>query len=89
MIVKFDKSFLKALDKIKDPTVLKRIETAIRKAEETETFENLSSTKKLVGFTNYYRIKVGDYRVGLELINPNEIRLITVLHRKDIYKKFP
>jgi len=89
MIVKFDKSFSKALNKIKDKTILKRIEAVIQKAEEADRFEQLSNTKKLIGFTAYYRIKVGDYRIGFELINPNEIRMITILHRKDIYKKFP
>jgi mRNA interferase RelE/StbE len=89
MIVRFDRSFLKALDKIKNQNELKRIEAVILKAEAIDGFEKLSNTKKLIVFTNYYRIKVGDYRIGLELINSNEIRLITVLHRKDIYKKFP
>jgi mRNA interferase RelE/StbE len=89
MIVRFDNSFIKALDKIKDKTILKRIESVIQKAEEAETLEQISNTKKLIGFTVYYRIKISDYRIGLELINSNEIRLITILHRKDIYKKFP
>ena len=89
MIVRFDKSFSKALDKIKDKNILQRIESVIQKAEEIDSFEQLSNTKKLIGFTVYYRIKIGDYRIGLELKNPNEIRLITILHRKDIYKKFP
>ena len=89
MIVKFDKSFSKALDKIKDKSVLKRIESVIQKVEEAEALENISNSRKLIGFTVYYRIKIGDYRLGFELINPNEIRLITILHRKDIYKKFP
>jgi mRNA interferase RelE/StbE len=89
MIVRFDKSFIKALDKIKDKIVLKRIESIIQKAEEADNLEKLSNTKKLIGFNVYYRIKIGDYRIGLELINPKEMRLITILHRKDIYKKFP
>lgn len=89
MIVRFDKSFVKALDKVKDKTVLKRIESTIHKAELAESIDQLSNIKKLIGFTVYYRIKIGDYRIGFELINPNEIRLITILHRKDIYKKFP
>jgi mRNA interferase RelE/StbE len=89
MIVKFDKSFIRALDKIKDKAVLKRIELTIQKVEAVNSFENLSNTKKLIGFAVYYRIKIGDYRIGFERINSNEIRFITVLHRKDIYKKFP
>lgn len=37
---------------------------------------------------NYYRIRIGSYRIGLEIIEP-KIILITVLSRGDIYKKFP
>jgi len=89
VIVRFDKSFIKAIDKIKDASVLKRIESVIQKAEEADALNQLSNVKKLIGFTVYYRIKIADYRIGFELINPNEIRLITILHRKEIYKKFP
>jgi len=89
MKVKFDKSFIKAIDKIKDASLLKRIESVIYKLELVDSMDKVSNTKKLIGYTTYYRIKIGDYRIGLELINSNEVRLITVLHRKDIYNKFP
>ncbi len=89
MKVKFDKSFIKAIDKIKDTSLLKRIESVIYKLELVDSIDKVSNTKKLIGYTTYYRIKIGDYRIGLELINSNEVRLITVLHRKDIYNKFP
>ncbi|MFT3946455.1 MAG: hypothetical protein QM763_05715 [Agriterribacter sp.] len=36
----------------------------------------------------YYRIRVGERRIGCEYINP-KIILITVLSRSTIYKKFP
>ena len=89
MIVSYDKSFSKALDRIKDSKVLSRIENSIRKAEIADGVGRIPNTKKLIGYSNYYRIKVGDYRIGFELVNFTEIRMITVLHRKDIYKKFP
>jgi len=89
MKVKFDKSFIKAIDKIKDASLLKRIESVIYKIEAVDSIDKLSNTKKLIGYTTYYRIKIGDYRIGLELINSTEVRLISVLHRKDIYNKFP
>jgi len=62
MIVRFDKSFTKALDKIKDKIVLKRIESVIEKAENANALEQISNTKKLIGYSVYYRIKIGDYR---------------------------
>jgi mRNA interferase RelE/StbE len=89
MIVRYDKSFSKALDKIKDKALLKKIENSIVKAEMAQSLEELAGVKKLIGYVTYYRIKVGDYRIGVERVSSNEIRLITVLHRKDIYRKFP
>ena len=48
----------------------------------------IHNLKKLQGYQLYYRIKVGDYRIGLKFEN----QLLTferVLHRKDIYNLFP
>ncbi|MBI1191624.1 MAG: type II toxin-antitoxin system RelE/ParE family toxin [Bacteroidetes bacterium] len=89
MIVRFDKSFGKAIDKVKDKAVLKRIENSILKVEMVQSIEELTSVRKLIGYSTYYRIKVGDYRIGIEKVSSNEIRFVTVLHRKDIYKRFP
>ena len=38
--------------------------------------------------TNYYRIRVGDWRIGIEVDDPFVV-VITILTRGDIYKKFP
>jgi len=43
----------------------------------------------MTGWLNYYRIKSGDYRIGIELEPDNTIRFIVISHRKDIYKNFP
>lgn len=89
MILEFDKSFDKSLDKIKDKAMLARIGNTILKAEKAESIEKIPNTRKLMGFSNYYRIKIGDYRLGFERINNQTIRLIIIEHRKDIYRKFP
>jgi mRNA interferase RelE/StbE len=47
-------------------------------------------TIKLQGYEDYYRVRVGDYRIGLRL--DSEHRLIEfrrVLHRNRIYRSFP
>jgi len=36
----------------------------------------------------YYRIRVGDYGIGIENINP-KIVVITIIYRSAVYKKFP
>ena len=88
MNVSFDKSFGKSLDKINDSLLLGKIEKVIINCENASQINDISNLKKMSGFKFYYRIKIADYRVGIELLE-DEIHFITVLHRKDIYKKFP
>ena len=44
--------------------------------------------KKMKSEGKYYRIKVGEYRIGLELEGERLI-FVRILNRKDIYKYFP
>lgn len=89
MIVEFDKSFEKSLNQISDQAIFKRLEKIIEKLENAKNITSVSNIKKLSGFKNYFRIRIGDYRLGIEKINDDTIRLIVVAHRKDIYKLFP
>jgi hypothetical protein len=45
MIVIFDKSFSKSLDKINDPSILKRIESVILKLEKAESLRECQTPK--------------------------------------------
>lgn len=88
MIVNFDKSFSKSLDKINSKIILSKIEKAIVQSENASKLSEISNVKKLTGFKIYYRIKIGDYRLGFKFLD-NEITFIIACHRKDIYKIFP
>jgi len=47
-------------------------------------------TAKLRGHEDYYRIRVGDYRIGLRLdFDCHLIEFRRVLHRGQIYRSFP
>lgn len=35
-------------------------------SEQSNNFDNLPNLKKLKGYTNYYRIRTGNYRIGLK-----------------------
>ncbi len=89
MNVEFDRSFQKWLSKINETNTLKKIEQAILKAEEAKSIYDIPNTKKLTGHKNYYRIKIGDYRMGFERISKTTIRLIIVANRKEIYRSSP
>ena len=46
-----------------------------------------SGVKKLKGFDNEYRIRIGDYRVRYEIDDQNlTVIVLHCLHRKDVYK---
>jgi mRNA interferase RelE/StbE len=85
MIVEFYKSFYKSIDKISDSRLLSKIKTTILKLEISEGLDEITNNKKLIGYANYYRIKIGNYRLGYEKIDAKTIRLITIAHRRDIY----
>ncbi len=89
MIVEFDKSFEKSLNKLKDKSIFPKIEKVISILEKTNSITELPNTKKLSGFKTYYRYRLGDYRIGIELISTTTLRIIVIAHRKDIYNVFP
>jgi mRNA interferase RelE/StbE len=89
MIVEFDKSFEKSLDKLKDKSLYPKIEKVISILEKTNSLIELASIKKLSGYKLYYRYRLGDYRIGIEQISKNTIRVIVIAHRKDVYDVFP
>ena len=89
MIVEFDKSFLKSINKINHQPTLDKIRKVTAVLEENTSIQEVSDVKKLTGFDSFYRIRLGDYRPGFEMISSDKVRLIIVAHRKDIYRKFP
>jgi mRNA interferase RelE/StbE len=88
MKVSFDKSFSKRLIKIKDKAILERIKEVILQVEDAADLQQIPHIKKMEGFKTFYRIRIADYRIGLEL-KKDTIWFITVANRKDIYKSFP
>lgn len=88
MNVRIDKSFEKDTDKIKDVRLLNKIALVIEYCIAVKTIQEIQHCKKLSGYKNYYRIKLGLYRIGVRFEN-EELLFERILHRKDIYKNFP
>ena len=66
-------------------------ESALEVLEALEKAKNVTEIKdlkKLSGYTNYYRIRIGNYRMGLQIIDP-KIIVVIILHRGTVYKVFP
>ena len=88
MKAEFLRQFYKDLNKITLQSTLDDILTAIKNVEEAISVRDIKNFKKLKGYKNVYRIKVGDYRIGIFFEN-DIIEFARVVHRKDIYRVFP
>ncbi len=88
MIVKIDKAFQKDVRKLNNKAIISKIASAIGNVQMADNVHQIKNLKKLKGTTSSYRIKLGDYRLGI-IIHESNVEFIRCLHRKDIYKYFP
>ena len=88
MKVEYRESFDKDLRACRDAKLARQIKKLIMKLESARALADIPNTKKLAGGSEFYRVRIGDYRVGLIAIR-NEITLVRLLHRKEIYRYFP
>jgi len=86
---KIEKSFDRDTDRIKDKRTLSKLRKFISSITNAESISDILHIKKIEGYKAYYRVKIGDYRLGMEALSDKEIVLIRFLHRKDIYRYFP
>jgi len=88
MKVAFRQSFMRDLKRIKDQSTLGRIRRAIEQAEKATTVNDLRDLKKLSGAGDFYRIRVGEYRLGV-IIETDQIEFVRCLAQRDMYRFFP
>ena len=87
MNIEIRRSFEK--DALRLPAVAQtQLSKMVDKLTQVEKISELTSCKKLSGFKNAYRIRMGEYRIGF-IIENGTVELIRVLGRKEIYKYFP
>ena len=88
MKVGFRQSFTKDLAKVKDRDLLRRVKITIETLERAESLEQIKGLKKLRGVGNYYRLRMGDFRLGLPL-EEDKVIFVRFMNRKDMYRYFP
>jgi mRNA interferase RelE/StbE len=89
LICLYKKTFLKDL---------LELPMAYRKKIEKMVFEDIPAQKdmperidikKIQGHDGYFRIRIGNYRIGCEIQQGNVVIFYRVKNRKDIYRIFP
>jgi mRNA interferase RelE/StbE len=68
--------------------IKKRLLDLIEQINIADDLSNISGLKKIEGYPGYFRIRIGDYRLGIK-VTENVIEMIRFLHRKEIYRRFP
>jgi mRNA interferase RelE/StbE len=88
MKILFEASFAKDLKQIKDGQVLHRIGKVIEDIKTVTGPNKIKHLEKLKGYDTFYRIRINDYRLGVEIVG-DEVILVRILHRKEVYRYFP
>jgi mRNA interferase RelE/StbE len=87
--VVYAEEFVKDLKKLKSTPYYNPIKTlCFDQIPLLRSFAEIPSLNKLKGFDDYYRIRKGDFRIGIQ-INGSTMVFLRCLSRKDIYKYFP
>ena len=84
----FRESFDSDLSVITDAALFRRISKIIEQVEAARTFQQIPNLKRLEASGKYYRIRLGEYRLGFVFEN-GAVTFVRCLHRKEIYRYFP
>jgi mRNA interferase RelE/StbE len=87
--VEYTKRFLKELASL-PKAVQQRAEMIVfQELNSTNPFE-LGYLEKMTGYPDKYKIRVGDYRIGITMDKQTQAIICQrIVHRKDIYRVFP
>lgn len=88
MKTEFKSIFVKDLKRVKDEALLSRVRAIIVAIEQAQSLQEIANCKKLQGGENYYRARLGDFRIGL-ILEDDAVKFVRCLSRGDIYKHFP
>lgn len=89
MNVEYLPKFPKDLKALKSSPVFEVINLlAFEVIPNLENLDSVSNLSKLKGFDDAFRIRVGDYRIGL-FFDGETVTFARVLHRSEIYRYFP
>ena len=88
MKVEYLKGFKKDLLGLTNKQLNVSIKKLIGDLESAESISIIKNIKKLKGHNYAYRIRIGDYRIGV-FYEGETVELARLAHRKDIYKVFP
>lgn len=88
MTVKVNRKFLKDLSLLPHKERQRIEELVFEVSPGCKNFIEIPEISKLKGYSDYYKIRIGNYRIGLRC-KVDEVVFERVLHRKEIYRYYP
>ena len=64
----YAKRFSKDLDSIQKEPTRKALLKAIKAFKEADSISQIKAVKKIEGYQDYYRIRIGEYRLGIKIV---------------------
>ncbi len=68
MKVSFEASFARDLKRLKDKKLLGRVKQVIEETKAAADLSDIKNLRKMKSYATFYRIRLGDYRIGVEVL---------------------
>lgn len=89
MELEYRASFVRDLGRIRNADVRRRVHRAMEDLEAAASIADFPRAARVNSPAGrFYRIRIGNYRLGLAL-HDGACILVRCLHRRDIYRRFP
>ena len=88
MEIRYHPRFDRDTRRIRSRDLSSRLERTIAELKAASNIRAVSGVQPITGSGTYYRIRIGDYRLGLELAS-NTAVLLRFGHRREFYRGFP
>ena len=88
MEITYLRQALKDVNKINKEKLKSNLKEVVFSLKSAINLSEISNIKKMKGHSDAYRIRIGDYRLGV-YITKDKVEIARFLKRSDIYKVFP
>ena len=88
MEIRRERRFARDLRRLRSDQIRRRVRSKLEEMEAAPSLAQVRSVKRTAGSENHYRVRIGDFRIGLEM--DGEIAILQRFGPRDgFYRGFP
>ncbi len=88
MEIRYRTSFGRDLRRERNSDLRRRVERIVEQLQRAPSVAGFPGLAGMKGYPNHYRVRIGDYRLGI-IVDGDTAILVRLLHRREIYRHFP